>query len=167
MVKASLNDGQELYAVNDLFIGQHSHGSARYQIMLGNQQEQQSSSGIIVSTGAGCTGWLRSITLGAWHIARYFGSVPAQPPTLEQIALGWESTSLWFTVREPFVSRTTQASLVFGQIQAGTELVITSQMPDSGIIFGDGIENDYLAFNSGSIAHIALAERKAHLVARN
>ena len=47
------------------------------------------------------------------------------------------------------------------------ELVITSQMPDNGIIFSDGIENDYLAFNSGAIAHIALAERKANLVIRN
>jgi len=167
MVKASLNDGQELYAVNDLFIGQHGHGSARYQIMLGTKQEQQSSSGIIVSTGAGCTGWLRSITLGAWHIAHYFSGVPAEPPGLEQISLGWESTHLWFTVREPFVSRTTQASLVFGQIQAGEELVITSHMPDNGIIFGDGIESDYLAFNSGAIARVALAERKAHLVARS
>lgn len=167
MVKASLNDGQELYAVNDLFIGQHGHGSARYEITLGGRREQQSSSGIIVSTGAGSTGWLRSITLGAWHIARHFGDMPAQPPGLEQIALGWESSNLWFTVREPFVSRTTQATLVFGQLQAGEELIITSQMPDNGIIFSDGIESDFLAFNSGAIAHIALAERKAHLVTRN
>jgi len=167
MVRATLNDGQELYAVNDLFIGQRGHGSARYQLALGDKREQQSSSGIIVSTGAGCTGWLRSITLGAWHIAHYFDGVPAQPPALDQISLGWESTNLWFTVREPFVSRTTQATLVFGQILTGEELIITSQMPDNGIIFGDGIENDYLAFNSGAIAHVALAEQKAHLVARN
>jgi hypothetical protein len=35
MVKATLDDGQELYAVNDLFIGQYGHGSARYEVILG------------------------------------------------------------------------------------------------------------------------------------
>jgi len=39
-------------------------------------------------------------------------------------------------------------------------------MPDYGVIFSDGIESDYLAFNSGAIAHIRVAERKAHLVTK-
>ncbi len=170
MVKATLNDGQELYAVNDLFIGPRTHSSARYQLEFAGQREQQSSSGIIVSTGAGCTGWLRSITLGAWHITRSLSAASTasgEPPELEQLALGWESDRLWFTVREPFPSKTTQASIVFGQIAPGQQLVVTSHMPDYGVIFSDGIESDYLAFNSGAIAHIGLAERKAHLIVRN
>ena len=61
---------------------------------------------------------------------------------------------------------TAQAGLVFGQLAPGQELLITSQMPDYGVIFSDGIEADYLAFNSGSIARVGLAERKAHLVTR-
>jgi NAD kinase len=32
MAQATLNDGQTLYAVNDLFIGPRSHGSARYTL---------------------------------------------------------------------------------------------------------------------------------------
>src|SRR5262249_16332928 len=64
MAKATLNTGQALYAVNDLFIGQRSHVSARYRITVGGREEQQSSSGIIVSTGLGSTGWLRSIYAG-------------------------------------------------------------------------------------------------------
>src|SRR5438552_6347916 len=35
MVKATLNDGQDLYGVNDLFIGARTHVSARYQLKLG------------------------------------------------------------------------------------------------------------------------------------
>ena len=167
MVKATLNDGQVLYGVNDLFIGPRSHGSARYILEFARRREQQSSSGIIVSTGAGCTGWLRSITLGAWHVSHYFSEDSETPPTPDDIALGWESNKLWFTVREPFQSRTSQANIVFGQIAQGQELVITSQMPDYGVIFSDGIESDYLAFNSGSIARIGLAERKAHLITRS
>lgn len=169
MAQAVLNDGQVLYAVNDLFIGPRTHGSARYLLELAGQQEQQSSSGIIVSTGAGCTGWLRAITTGAWHVARYFAadSSPAAPPTPANLALGWDSDRLWFTVREPFPSRTSTAGLVFGQIAPGQELVITSQMPGNGTIFSDGIETDYLAFNAGAIARIGLAARQAHLIARD
>jgi NAD kinase len=168
MVKATLNDGQELYAVNDLFIGPRSHGSARYQIRLGRRSEVQSSSGIIVSTGAGCTGWLGSIVQGAWQVARYFDpeSRGKEPPPPQALALGWESEQLWFTVREPFVSRTSRATLVFGQIRQQQEMIITSHMPDYGVIFSDGIESDYLAFNSGAIARIRVAGRKAHLVTR-
>lgn len=167
MAQATLNDGQTLYAVNDLFIGARTHVSARYQLRYGNRQEQHSSSGIIVSTGAGCTGWLRSIVTGAWQVAQYFHSDLNEPPRPEQFALGWEAERLWFAVREPFVSKTTQASLVFGQIAPGEQLVITSQMPENGIIFSDGIEGDYVAFNSGTIAHVGLAERKAHLITRS
>jgi NAD kinase len=166
MIKATLNDGQVLYGVNDLFIGARTHISALYQLTLGRRSEQQSSSGIIVSTGVGCTGWLRSITLGAWHTAHYFSKGEDRPPRPEQLALGWESDCLWFAVREPFLSKTSQADIVFGQIAPTQELVITSHMPDYGVIFSDGIETDYLAFHSGSIARIGLAERKTHLIAR-
>jgi NAD kinase len=166
IAKATLNDGQILYAVNDLFVGPRTHGSARYLLQYAGRVEQQSSSGIIVSTGAGCTGWLRSITTGAWHIAKHFCGLSGTPPGPEQLALGWEAERLWFTVREPFVSKISQATIVFGQLVAGQCLVITSQMPENGIIFSDGIESDYLAFNSGSIATVGLAERKAHLITR-
>jgi NAD kinase len=165
MAKATLNDGQVLYAVNDLFIGPRSHGSARYQLEIAGQQEQQSSSGIIISTGAGCTGWLRSIAAGAWQVAQYFGAA-GEPPSPEQLALGWESDRLWFSVREPFVSRVSAATIVFGQLAPGQEITITSHMPDYGVIFSDGIESDYLAFNSGLVARVGLAERKAHLIVR-
>lgn len=166
MARVTLNDGQTLDAVNDLFIGPRSHGSARYQLQLGHASENQSSSGIIISTGAGCSGWLRSIVAGAWQVASYFGA-EGTPPTAEQLALGWGSDRLWFTVREPFVSRTSQATLVFGQIMPGQQLTITSHMPDYGTIFSDGIESDYLAFNAGTIAHIGLSERQARLIIRS
>lgn len=166
MAKATLNDGQVLYAVNDLFIGARTHVSARYRLELAGRGEQQSSSGLIVATGAGCTGWLRAITTGAWQIARYFTETADPPPGPEEIALGWDAARLWFAVREPFPSKSSQAGLVFGQLGPGEELVITSQMPDYGVIFSDGIESDYLEFNSGAIARVGLAGRQAHLIVR-
>jgi NAD kinase len=166
MAQATLNDGQTLYAVNDLFVGTRGHGSARYQIELERQREQHSSSGIIISTGAGCTGWLRSVVTGAWQIARHFAPLDQSPPGPDKLALGWESERLWFSVREPFVSKTSQAGLVFGQIEPGQTLRIVSQMPEGGVIFSDGIEADFLGFNSGMIATVRVADRKAHLIAR-
>lgn len=166
MAQVVLNDGQRLYAVNDVFIGARSHVSARYALALGERGEQQVSSGVIVATGAGCTGWIRSVVTGAWEVARAFAGVDGPPPGREQLALGWESDRLWFAVREPFVSRVSRATQVFGQIAPGEELVITSQMPDYGVIFSDGIEADFLVFNSGQIARVGLADRRAHVVVR-
>jgi len=78
----------------------------------------------------------------------------------------WESDRLWFSVREPFVSQISGAEIIFGQLAPDQELVITSHMPDYGVIFSDGIESDYLGFNSGLVARVGLAERKAHLIVR-
>jgi hypothetical protein len=36
-------------------------------------------------------------------------------------------------------------------------LRLESQMPENGVIFGDGIETDHLEFNSGTQAAIGLA----------
>jgi len=56
LAEALLADGQRLLAFNDLFIGARSHVSARYRIRAGSASEAQSSSGVIVATGAGSTG---------------------------------------------------------------------------------------------------------------
>ncbi len=39
-------------------------------------------------------------------------------------------------------------------------------MPQNGVIFSDGIEDDRLDFNSGAVARIGLAERTLRLVVR-
>ncbi|ADK15488.1 MULTISPECIES: sugar kinase [Clostridium] len=162
MAKAALNDGQSIYAVNDLFIGQKSHVSARYSIKLGNDEEHQSSSGVIVSTGLGSTGWLKSILTGAANIINSTSNSDLKIKQKNNPA--WDIDYLYFSVREPFPSRTTKADIVFGRIKKGSQLKISSQMPENGVIFSDGIESDYLKFNSGIEATITLAEKKGHLV---
>jgi len=166
MAKAALNDGQSLYAFNDLFIGPRSHVSARYRIEYAGQAEDHSSSGIIVSTGAGSTGWLQSIVTGAVHVAAGVTGVEIAPPAPETYRLPWEANELYFTVREPFTSRTSQAGIVFGKLSARQSLVLHSYMPENGVIFSDGIESDYLKFNSGTVATIGIADRKAHLIVK-
>jgi NAD kinase len=161
MAKATLSDGQSLYAVNDLFIGQKSHTSARYELRLGSRSEVQSSSGIIVSTGLGSTAWMKSIVTGSLAVAANFGA--GMNMTGLQ-STPWNAKFLRFAVREPFPSIATQASLVFGTTNAECPLAIVSRMPEHGVIFSDGIESDFLAFNSGITATIGVAERRGRLI---
>jgi NAD kinase len=164
MARAVLSDGQVLHAVNDLFIGRRTHVSARYRLGYRGADEDQSSSGIIVSTGAGSTGWLRSILTGAAGIVEAFTQQPSVGHVRQRYGFDWAADYLVFSVREPFISKASRAGLVFGPIAAGEELVVTSQMPQHGVIFSDGIETDYLEFNSGRIARVGVADKKVRLV---
>jgi len=172
MAKATLNNGQHMYAVNDLFIGPKSHASARYIIRSGEAAETHSSSGVIVSTGMGSTGWFKSLITGAAAVTRTATTVLGRKegPPLKSARMDvrtefdWDADYLFFTVREPFPTRTTGSSLVFGRITNESPLLLESQMAEHGVIFSDGIENDFLEFNSGTQASIGLAERKGVLV---
>ncbi|OHD56943.1 MAG: sugar kinase [Spirochaetes bacterium GWF1_51_8] len=150
IAKAALNDGQTLYAVNDFFIGQRTHVSARYEIVHGKRRENHSSSGIIVSTGLGSTGWLTSVIAGAEGVSGAEVELP------EDIL--WDSKFLYFSVREPFPTKTTGAEIVFGKVNKKNPLAVVSHMPENGVIFSDGVEKDFLVFNSGIEAKIGIAE---------
>lgn len=162
MACARLNDGQTLYAVNDLFIGPKTHVSARYSVRLGDRIEHHSSSGIIVSTGLGSSGWFRSVLTGACHIAG--GESADEVKRLRERGFPWAAPYLYFSVREPFPSKVTGTELVFGRVDSKAPLRIVSEMPDYGVIFSDGIETDFMEFNSGMQAIIAPAERSGLLI---
>lgn len=156
--EARLNDGQRLLAFNDLFIGASSHVSARYKVTYRGYTEEQSSSGIIVSTQAGSTGWLSSVFNMAYGVAGLFEKDirPKQPKLKDD--------QLLFAVREPFKTIRTQANVAVGMINNRNLLCIESLMPSGGIIFSDGIQSDFLHFNSGVIATIGIASETANLV---
>jgi NAD kinase len=162
MAQARLNTGQDLVAVNDLFVGPRSHTSARYTIQTGNQQEYHSSSGVIISTGLGSTGWLRSILAGATGIAEEVSGIDLDPGLKE--AVRWDADFLYFSVREPWPSTKSGAEITFGKVTRQQPLILTSQMAENGVIFSDGIEADYLEFNAGTEAVITLADQRGHLV---
>jgi NAD kinase len=163
MARASMPDGQSLLAFNDFFIGANSHVSARYTIEIEDRRENQSSSGIIVSTGAGSTGWLQSVYAGAAGVIEALGGRVVPPANRGRLA--WDSDYLVYSVREPFPSKATQVNLVHGTVDRARPLRITSRMPTNGVIFSDGIESDYLEFNSGAELTIDTADTKARLIA--
>ena len=182
LAQASLNNGQVMRAVNDLFVGVRTHGSARYRIRFGDAAEDHSSSGVVISTGLGSTGWLQSLLAGATAVSRsaqaaFYGlgaaagaeaavqqSARPAPEARSRWQFPWDADYLYFTVREPFPSRRTGCSLVFGRIAADTAFSLESLMPENGVIFSDGIQEDYIEFNSGTRAVIALASRQGLLV---
>jgi NAD kinase len=220
MARVRVQDGQELHAVNDFFIGQKTHASARYVLKYNGLKEPQSSSGIIVSTGLGSTGWMKSVIAGAKRISTSVigspygaaqesenlsscdgearkapgarhprrsrklkdyleahsmdkGAMEMAAPEkkkvfgvsqLSRVIGAWGSTELVFAVREPFPSKTTGTNLVFGTISAEQPLRVESLMGENGVIFSDGVESDFIAFNSGTEAAISLAEKKGRMV---
>ena len=78
--------------------------------------------------------------------------------------LVFKENELIFAVGEPFKSIRTQTEINLGSITAQKHLKIESLMPSNGIIFSDGIETDFLNFNSGSVATIGIAPETARLV---
>ncbi|TGK20983.1 NAD+ kinase [Leptospira fluminis] len=160
MAEAGLTDGQKLYAFNDLFVGPKSHTSARYTLTHGKKSERQISSGLIVSTPAGSTGWISSLFNMASGISHFSGNKKIKTP--ERIP--WQERKLLFMVREPFKSKWSGAELVAGTVKEGDHILLESHMPENGTIFSDGMEADFLEFNSGATARIQLAKKTTELI---
>jgi len=147
MVQAQLDTGETLVALNEIFVGHRSHQSAIYEIALGDRAERQSSSGLIVSSGTGATGWARSI-MAATH-------APTELDPCEPVAA--------YFVREAWPSRTTGTTLVTGRVDRAHPLAVTSRM-EGGVVFADGIEQDFLAFDWGKRLSVGPSDRALSLV---
>jgi hypothetical protein len=159
LAEARLADGQRLLAFNDLFVGMRTHTSARYRIRAKDLQEAQSSSGVLISTGAGSTGWLSSVFNMAAGVTALAGGT-----TAAGFRFDWEDRRLIYVVREPFVSKHSAASVVAGLIEAGEEIVLESLVPSGAVIFSDGIESDFLEFNAGAVSRVRASDQQAVLV---
>jgi hypothetical protein len=81
-----------------------------------------------------------------------------------QMNMNWDDNKLVFVVREPFHSKYSDISITAGFITKEIRLRIESLMPSQGLIFSDGIEADFLNFNSGSVVEIGIAEQKALII---
>ncbi|WP_232630753.1 hypothetical protein [Methylobacterium sp. Leaf118] len=151
MVQAILDGGERLFALNEVYVGHRSHQTARYRIDTAAQEgpetgEEQASSGLIVASGTGATGWARSIA-EATHLG---------------LPLGPEEPAVGYWVREPFPGRATAARMRAGKLAA--PLRVTSRMNEGGVVFADGIEQDFLDFGWGRQVSLSPAPRRLHLV---
>jgi NAD kinase len=149
MVTAVIDDGQELTALNEIYLGQPTHQTARYTLRVpGGQTEAQASSGLIVATGTGGTGWSRS----AW-LERH-SSVALPAPTEARLA--------WF-VREAWPSPATGTALTEGSL-AGSEVLEVTAESDQLVLFGDGVESDTVPLTWGQSARLRISSRSLRLL---
>ncbi|MBI5366641.1 MAG: hypothetical protein HZA54_06365 [Planctomycetes bacterium] len=149
MAEARREDGQTLLALNEIYLGCRTHQSSKYLLRAGGREERQSSSGVLVGTGTGSTGWCLSV-------ARQRGLL-AKLPQPEERRL------VWF-VREPWPSVATGAELDFGELADGAELTLTSELGEGSVIFADGIESDWVEFLDGQTVRVGVAGETLNLV---
>ncbi|MBO3088644.1 hypothetical protein [Cellulomonas dongxiuzhuiae] len=149
LVRAVLDDGTSLDALNDVYVGHVGHQSARYVLTSPDGSERQSSSGVVVTTGTGSTGWATSLARGR------AGAPPLPGPADDALA--------WF-VREAWPSPTTGASRTAGLLTHGQRLTLVVES-DALVLFGDGLEADRLTATWGQTVTLDVAERRLRLVA--
>ncbi|MER6569665.1 hypothetical protein ABT288_26605 [Streptomyces sp. NPDC001093] len=151
MVEAVADDSQRLLALNEIYLGTPGHQTARYRLGLeddGGVVEAQASSGVLVGTGTGATGWLRSV----WQ--ERGSRIPLPSPTEDRL--------VWF-VREAWPSPATGTSLVAGELGASASLTVTVES-DRLIAFGDGIETDALQLTWGQSVDVRVCADRLRLV---
>ncbi|MBP0453191.1 hypothetical protein J5Y04_27145 [Kitasatospora sp. RG8] len=174
MVEAVADDTQRLLALNEVYVGQPGHQTARYRLTVTgagagaaetpplsagspgprgsagppDSGEPQASSGVLIGTGTGATGWCRS----AW-LER---GGPLALPEAAAPALAW-------FVREAWPSPATGTSRVHGVLDAGRQLVLTVES-DRLVAFGDGIETDALELTWGQSIRLGVAATRLRLL---
>ncbi|MFJ7967513.1 hypothetical protein [Streptomyces sp. NPDC096324] len=151
MVEAVADDTQRLVALNEIYLGAAGHQTARYRLGFdeyGGAVEPQASSGVLVGTGTGATGWLRSV----WQ--ERGERLPLPGPTDERL--------LWF-VREAWPSPATGTSLVAGELTGSGRLSLTVES-DRLIVFGDGMEGDAVELVWGQTVQVGVAGVRLRLV---
>ncbi|MGI5447699.1 hypothetical protein ACQEVM_18405 [Streptomyces sp. CA-243310] len=151
MVEAVADDTQRLLALNEIYLGPPGHQTARYRLGADGETgpgEAQASSGVLVGTGTGATGWLRSLWLERGSRAGL--PAPCDPRLL------------WF-VREAWPSPTTGTTKVAGELGRGQELRLTVES-DRMVVFGDGMESDTLELTWGQSVRLGIAGTSLRLV---
>ncbi|MFI9064246.1 hypothetical protein ACIGQE_20600 [Streptomyces sp. NPDC053429] len=151
MVEAVADDTQRLVALNEIYLGSPGHQTARYRLGPDGEEgpgEAQASSGVLVGTGTGATGWLRSLWLERGSTAQ----LPA--PSDRRL--------LWF-VREAWPSPATGTSMVGGHLEQREGLRLTVES-DRIVVFGDGMEADALQLTWGQSVRLGIAATALRLL---
>ncbi|MFD9423047.1 MULTISPECIES: NAD(+)/NADH kinase [unclassified Streptomyces] len=151
MVEAVADDTQRLLALNEIYLGPPGHQTARYRLGPDDPAtaaEAQASSGVLVGTGTGATGWLRSLWLER-------GGVPELPAPSDP-------RLLWF-VREAWPSPATGTSRVAGALGPGQGLRLTVES-DRIVVFGDGMESDALELTWGQTVRLGISATSLRLI---
>lgn len=135
-LKTMVSDESSLpLALNEIYVGSSKlFKISRYVLRTWLGEEEQKSSGILITTGSGSTAWYRSA-----------GGIPF---------LG-DVSEARFLVREPYRGKLTSCRITDGKIFGDRHLEVVSKMHE-GIIAIDGLE--IYNFNDGGIVKIRLSD---------
>ncbi len=144
MVRASTDDGQELHALNEVFVGHRSHQTA----------------GTSSARAAGARSRPPAGSSRGRARGRRGGS-PRCPGGRAGLPAPTDASLAWF-VREAWPSRTTGADLVAGAVR--DEPLTLDVLSDELVVFGDGLEDDRLTVSRGQRITVTVSPRRLALL---
>ena len=146
----------EDHALNEVYAGDRfSVGTSRYTLRIDDREERHRSSGVLVVTGTGSTGWYANIVKndgGGFGYGRPF------PRT---------SVQLRYLVRDPI--RIDELELTHGAIEPGMDFSIKSTMNSDGVLSFDCSKISYenpraYPFNRGSVVTLGISNRPLQVI---
>jgi len=107
-------------AVNEVFVGsKHPYHTSRYWITINGKKEFQKSSGVIIATRSGSTGWAKSASRKSLNIPK---------------------NGFGYVIREPYIGRLTKSKLLGGALSKNDVVKIISSL-HGGIVVIDSSES--------------------------
>jgi len=142
-IEGTLGD-KKLTALNEIYVGVgHSVGMARYELTHNGKTEFQKSSGVVISTGTGSTGW--------------YVHVPGADEKFPK-----DSKELKYIVRD---AEGNGYELMKGTIRPGDSFYIKSKMNVDGCVSIDGdFEKRMFEFDKGDVIELHVAETPIYVV---
>jgi len=142
-LEAKINGNKLPYpAVNEIFFGsRHPYHTSRYVIKVKGKSEFQKSSGVLITTSSGSTGWAKSAAKGKLKI---------------------QKNGFGYVVREPYLGRLTKSKLLKGSLSAKEKIRITSQM-HAGIVVVDSSEKSH-KFLDGDKLEVTISKKPLNYV---
>lgn len=131
--------------LNEVYVGaEHQFHTSRYKIKMNSHEEEQRSSGILITTGSGSSAWYKSA-----------GGKPFE----------YNSKKLKYKVREPFISRIFRPKLIEGEIDLHDEILIVSKRHAEQIIALDS--NKIYPFGFDSTLKIKLSKHPLKVIVKD
>ena len=142
-LEASINGKRlPIMAINEVFAGNRTpYHTSRYELNVRGKKEFQKSSGVLIATKAGSSGWAKSAAKKKLAIPRGgFG----------------------YAVREPYFGRLTNPTLLHGCLSSGEKIRIKSR-DYQGMVVMDSYEREF-TFLEGDVLEIGVSGKPLNLI---
>lgn len=139
--------GRKEYALNEVMVGNKYPRPSYYKLLFKGKEEEQGSSGVVVSSGSGSTGWYGNV----WETSN-LKSFPR------------DSKKLRYIVREPMRVEEEGLELLHGEIEEGEEFKIESLMDFNGVICFDSALKFMYDFPLGDTVKLSVSDEPLRVI---